>query len=453
MKILLIHVSKNWQGRVYAEYPLGIGILATLAKLAGHTVYIHDMAVDSTSISQVVEYFKPNVTGISFLSTSATTATTVIMQLCQLDSGHLVAGGIHVSIFPEDTVEQGIDIAVTGEGELVWLPLLELLDQTSVGNYVLDKFSHIPNLVFRDKFGTIRKTNICNESVNINELPPVDRSVFDLSRYPHHSMITSRGCPYRCKFCCSWGPGGRKGRMASPQKILNELEILVEKYGATDVYWADDMFFFNKKDRLHFCSLLKNRKLPLKWTAQLRADNLDSELVNALTEAGCVKICLGAESGSDNILKSISKGLTREKIEQGILCAVNGGLRVKTWWIVGLPGAANISEHLESISLIDKTRPDEVAIHLFVPLPGTIYWDNAVSFGIKLPPMCSLEKLYFYGNPGDIEFKYISRDQLESVLESYEIHLQSMGYVSTDHATPETKFIYTSPTQKKTFDI
>ena len=99
LKILFVNVSKNWNGRVYPEYPIGIGILATMARDAGHEIKIFDMAVTDASLAEAVTAFSPDVTALSFLSTSATTAAEAIGLLRGVDSGILVAGGIHTSIF------------------------------------------------------------------------------------------------------------------------------------------------------------------------------------------------------------------------------------------------------------------------------------------------------------------------------------------------------------------
>lgn len=452
MNILFIHISKNWKGRVYQEYPLGIGIVATIADQAGYNVNILDLAVDSTPLKTVLKKTKPDIVALSFLSTSASSAALVINEVLSHGCSYIISGGIHTSIFPEHVLSLGVDIAVVGEGEISIISLLKTLEKSKTKTKIIECLKNIPNLVFNDEFGKTIHTKKAIDSVKIDEVPPVNRELFNLDLYQHHSIITSRGCPYKCKFCCAWGPGGRKGRMASPNRIINELEMLVSKYGAITIYWADDMFFFNKRQRLRFCSLLKERNLPIKWIAQLRADNLDAELVSALVTSGCEKICLGAESGSDAILKSIDKGLTRDSIKRGIHAAKSGGLTVKTWWIVGLPNSS-VEEQLKSLDLIDETRPHEVAVHTFVPLPGTVYWDNASDFGIHLPRMDSLEKLYYYGNSGDIQFDYLSQGDMTSILNEYDARLQKMGYVSTDKANPNSKYTYTSPLQTTTFKI
>lgn len=452
MRILFIHVSKNWQGRVYPEYPLGIGLVATLTKQAGHDVRLHDMAVDDTPIEAVVHESRPDVVALSFLSTSATMAGQTILQLKQVHHGLIISGGIHTSIFPNHVLELGVDIAVVGEGEPVILPLLEKIAGLSTGAIPAQSLRGIPGIVYKNADGRIEKTEAPTDSVNVDSLPPVDRDIYDLKRYPHHSIITSRGCPFRCKFCCAWGPGGRQGRMASPKRIFDELELLVGRYGPMTMYWADDMFFFNQAKRLEFCRLMKERQLPIRWIAQLRADNLTPALAAALKDAGCEKVCLGAESGSDTILKSVDKGLTRQDIANGIKCAVEGGLRVKTWWIIGLPGGS-YDDQLASIDLIAETRPHEVAMHTFVPLPGTVYWERAQEYGIRLPPVDRLETHYYYGSPRDVLLDYLSPEEMERIIATYDRELMGLGYVPTDKATADTPYVYTSPSLKKTFEV
>lgn len=240
--------------------------------------------------------------------------------------------------------------------------------------------------------------------------------------------------------------------MASPERIMAELECLVDRYGAITVYWADDMFFFKKKDRIRFCEMIIERQLPVKWIAQLRADSLDDELAAYLVKAGCEKICIGAESGSDRVLEQINKRTKIADIKRGIQIAKAAGIRVKTWWITGLPGST-LAEEYSALDAIEESMPNEVAIHTFVPLPGTEYWDKADEYGIGKPSMDELEKLFYYGKPGEIKLDYISKDEMTNVILAFNSKLQSLGYVPTDQATVDSKYVYTSPLQSKTFAI
>jgi anaerobic magnesium-protoporphyrin IX monomethyl ester cyclase len=451
MRFLLLHVSKNWQGRVYAEYPIGPGLIATIARKLGHWAHVHDMAVDESSIEQILQKYRPDVVGLSFLSTSSRSAYRVIKSLRVNFRGPVVAGGIHPSLFPEEVLAAGADVVVIGEGEEKVGPLLEALRLDTKAQQTA--LSALPGLAIRTLDGDFFRTKPDLSSVNLEHLPIVDRTVFDLSRYAHHSLITSRGCPYRCKFCCSWGPGGRKGRMASPTRVLRELEHLVSVHNAETVYWADDMFFFNKRDRLSFCNELRQSGLNIRWIAQLRADNIDLELAEAMLGAGCIKVCLGTEAGAEVLLQSIDKDITVPKIRQGIETAVSAGLRVKTWWIVGLPGSNNPLDHLAAIDLIEETRPHEVAIHNFIPLPGTQYWTHAKEFGIHLPGPEILEDTYYYGLSDALKFDYLSKDQIETILYQYDMRLADMGYIPTDRAPADSRYVYTTPLQKTTFRV
>ncbi|PSU00611.1 radical SAM protein [Photobacterium iliopiscarium] len=452
LKILFINVSKNWNGRVYAEYPIGVGILGTIALEAGHDVRILDLAVENVDAVNVIGEFKPDVTAISFLSTSATTAFNLIKQLNMVDCGTIVSGGIHTSIFPQDMVLRGVDFSLSGEGELSFIPLVNYITKNGLNKDLYAELAEIPSISYMNSLGVVVSTPASKLSVDLNNTPAINRDIFNLDLYPHHTIITSRGCPYKCKFCCSWGPGGKKGRMASPEKILCEVEMLAEKYGEISLYWADDMFFFNRRDRLKFCRMLSEKNLPIKWIAQLRADSIDVELAQALVEAGCVKICIGAESGSDRVLNDIGKKTKIEDIKKAIKICRTVGLRIKTWWITGLPGSS-LEEEYAALDAITHSMPNEVAIHTFVPLPGTEYWDRASEFGIHLPSMDQLEKLFYYGLPGDIKLDYISPSDMTEVLQTFNTELRSLGYVATDEATDSSEFVFTSPIQDKTFNI
>jgi len=452
MKILLINVSRRWEGRVYREYPLGLGILGTIIRQDGHEVYMYDMAVQDTPLDDIVKSFAPDVTGLSFLSTSSRTATGLIPRLKEMGCGHLLAGGIHPSIFPGEVLRAGADVVAIGEGEGTILPLLHRLrDIEPSGLFKKTQLADIPGLGFRSSSGEVIVREAAH-SVDLDSLPMIDRSLFDMNLYHHHSMISSRGCVYGCKFCCAWGPGGEKGRFLSAERILQEIASLAQSYGPLELYWADDMFFFHHRDRMQFLKLLREQALPVRWYLQLRPDSVNREIASALRESGCVKIGLGAESGSNKILRTIGKGTTRQKLCNAITTAKDAGLKVKTWWILGLPGGS-YSDQLESLDVIRDTRPNEVAIHSFVPMPGSEFWVSASKYGITRPSLESLEDLHYYSDPAKVSLSYISSQELINLTTIFDQELRSLGYVDTDHAQPDDEFVFTSPLQESTFSI
>lgn len=452
MKILLINISQNWNGRVYLEYPLGLGIIGTILKQDSHDVKIHDMNVSQESITSVVKLFKPDIVGISFLSTSAYTAFEIIKELKKIKKFHLIAGGIHSSIYYEEVLKMGVDIVVIGEAEYTILPLVKILSNTNYSNYHnQDRFKNIKNIAFKKDKLSIYVSDI-NESVqNLDELPFIERSLYDLEKYSHHSIISSRGCAHRCRFCSSQNILGKRPKVFSINRIVDEIEYLQSKYGNTKLYWADDMFFYTQKERINFCNELIKRNINIDYVIQLRADNINEELVNALKLTGCSKLAIGAESGSNKILKTIKKGITVNQIETAINLVKEADLRIKTWWIIGLPG--EYKEQLKSMELIKKTLPNEIAIHTFIPLPGSYFWNNHNDFGIALPKNIEqLEKTY-YSIPEYSAFSYLSYSQIVELINYYELELKNLNYIPTDNATTDNKFIYTTPNQKSTFKI
>lgn len=235
-------------------------------------------------------------------------------------------------------------------------------------------------------------------------------------------------------------------------RILKELEWLVEQYGQLTLYWGDEIFFWNREERLTFCKLLKEKQFPIRFIIQLRADLVEEQLIEELIAAGCIKICIGAESGSDQILKMANKRIRVEQIENAIDICVKAGMFCKTWWMVGLPGGGK-EEQLKSLEIIERTRPNEVAVHQFVPLPGAEFWDNARQYGIHLPGESLYDDLNYYSNPQKLTYEYISGNELYEILKIYESRLVDLGYVSTDKAGKAAKYVFTTPFQKTTFNI
>lgn len=120
--------------------------------------------------------------------------------------------------------------------------------------------------------------------------------------------------------------------------------------------------------------------------------------------------------------------------------------------MVGLPGGDK-NEQLRALDIIEKTRPNEVAVHQFVPLPGSYFWNHAKEYGIHLLEESSFDKLNYYSDPSSLCYDYLSGQELYDILKTYEEKLLQWGYVPTDLADAASKYIFTTPFQKTTFEI
>jgi radical SAM superfamily enzyme YgiQ (UPF0313 family) len=435
---------------MYREYPLGIGFLGTLLKQNGHEVRIFDQNVEGledTGLWQLVTEFRPEIAGFSVITPNYPVARKQIAKLKQLHPDvRILAGGIHATLFPDDLIADGADVVVLGEGEPV---ILELVARLAEGQ----DLRGLSGLLFRAESGEVIRTAGHSQTTSLDDLPLVDRSLYNLPKYTHHSMLASRGCPHHCAFCCNYTGTVRADGVGIRQhlRVIGEMEHLRDTYGATEIFFADDIFLLRKHDILEFCKANAERQVGVKWIGQMRADRVDTTIAEAMRAANCQRIYFGVESGSDTILRAAQKGMTTAQIRRGIRAAADAGLRVKTGWIYGLPGT--LEEQYESIPFMLDLRPHEISIHQLIPFPGTIYYNDPSRFGIRIADPKSFESFCYGGLDGDIQFDYLSHEQLRQLLEDTAAALENAGYVNSDQAVPGEEYIYTTPLSRNSMNV
>ena len=450
MRVLFVAPRSYNPKQMYREYPLGIGFLGTLLKQNGHEVRVFDQNVEGLEdegLFQLVEEFQPDIAGFSVITPNYPVARRQIRRLKQLHPHMWVlAGGIHATLFPNDLVADGADVVVLGEGEPV---ILELVAGLAAGRDLTD----LPGLLIRARNGEIIRTAGHSQTTTLDDLPFVDRSLYNLPKYTHHSMLASRGCPHDCAFCCNYTGTVRKDGVAvrGHQNVIAEMEYLRDTHGAREIFFADDIFLLRKPDILEFCRACAARHVGVKWIGQMRADRVDPAVAEAMRAAECQRIYFGVESGSDRILHSAQKGTTTAKIRRGIRAALDAGLRVKTGWIYGLPGS--LAEQYKSIPFMLDLRPHEISIHQLIPFPGTSYYTDPARFGIRIADSRNFESFCYGGLDGNIQFDYLSHDQLRQLLEDTATALEAAGYVSSDKAGPGAEYIYTTPLSRNSMNV
>lgn len=440
-KVLFIVPSAYNPKHVYKEYPLGVGYIATLLKLNGHLVDIYDQNVESKceeKLFATINRFSPDIIGFSVITPNYPVARKLIKSIKE-DFSYplLIAGGIHANLFPYDLLDDGIDLVVLGEGEYTTLQIANNLNSKQ-------DFESLKGVVFRDR-GECITTAVQPRTHHLDDLPIVDRTLYNLELYERHSMLASRGCVFKCKFCCNYtGTILANGVLVREyEKVLEEMKYLVERFDAKDIFFADDIFLAKRSKILAFCNEFINDPIDVSWTGQMRVDLITTEIAEAMKNANCNRIFFGVEAGSEEILKNINKGLSREKIVQGIKHTKEAGIRVKTGWIYGLPG--NLDHQYESVELMLKTRPHEISIHQLIPFPGTTYYDRRDFYGIRIKNPKDFESFCYGGLSDNITFDYITQDQLIDLFTYTARLLESEGYVSADEAKPGDEYVYSTP--------
>jgi radical SAM superfamily enzyme YgiQ (UPF0313 family) len=442
MKVFLILPGCLNPKQTYREYPLGLGLIAAALRPLGCEVVVFDQnaeGADDQRLLARLRDFAPRVAGFSVITPSYPAAQRQIRRLRrEFPQVSIVAGGVHASLFPQDLLADGADAVVVGEG---CTAMAELIGRLRDGR----PWREVPGAACRGADGRMMPAAPRAGPPLPDDVAMIDRDVYNLSLYTHHSMLASLGCPHRCAFCANYS--GRvlyNGvRIRSDDRLAAEMRYLAERYGAKQVFFVDDVFLLSRANVLRFCRRLKRERLDMQWVVQMRADAIDPEVAEAMAAANCQRVYFGVESGSDAVLKRVRKGIDRETIRLGVRSVKEAGMRVKTGWVFGLPGT--LTEQYESVAFMRELRPHEISIHQLIPFPGTPYYDRPAEHGLRIRDPKDFASFCYGGLSDNISFDYLSQRQLVELLEHTAAVLESEGYVSSDRATPEDPYVFSTP--------
>lgn len=370
--------------------PVSLVYLAGYMEKMGYPVRIFDGQVETMNqqtIDRAVETYQPDVVGITCM-TPMVTETHMVADIVKARGNPplVVVGGIHPSIMPDDIMtNENVDVIVRGEGEITFHELLE--------SWPDGDLEAIRGLTFR-RNGEIIHTPDRPLLDDLDSLPMPARHLVNYEGYhqvpdavfaePLREILTSRGCPFQCIFCSARFISGYKYRYHSPERVLEEVDLLVNKYGARQIAVLDDNFVVDRQRTIDICEGLLRRGYHKKvvWTTAARADQVDYELMKLMKEAGFQLVSFGVETGSPRLLELIKKGETMERIQQAVEEAHRAKLKVRGTLILGLPGETR-EESLATIDWAKKLRLDFAKFSLATPYPGTVLYDIAVKQGMK----------------------------------------------------------------------
>jgi radical SAM superfamily enzyme YgiQ (UPF0313 family) len=301
----------------------------------------------------------------------------------------LVWGGCHPSMMAEQTLESElVDYVIKGEGEQTLLELAQALQHGK------DKFNDIKGLGWKNSGrGT---QNEDRDFLDIEQLPfPYDgKGKNILLEYIRRSGDTlenigyesSRGCPHKCGFCYNVFFHKNVCRVKSTEKVRSEL-LKLKALGVNKMTFYDDTFLAGRKDMMkEIVPLLQESDF--KWIANVRINTFTPELLKQFKYGGCVYLFFGVESPDDEVLKWIRKGQNRRMIDEGIKVISQGDIPTLYSLIIGLPGETEeqLNRTLDFADEIRRRHPGaEVPIQPYVPLPGTLLYEEALKHGFKPP--------------------------------------------------------------------
>ncbi|MHB8338104.1 MAG: B12-binding domain-containing radical SAM protein [Ignavibacteriaceae bacterium] len=378
MNVLLINPgASNIYSKVEANLPpLGIAYLASVARKGGHNVHIVDANVEKKVLGKTdLNYF--DVVGITSDTPRYYEALKIAKEIKKTGK-FIVMGGYHVTFLDEEVLSSGyVDVVVRGEGEEIFLNLLNALENNTGLKTILG-ISYLEGEKFVRNDDALPPKNLDELPFPARDLLPISKYKTTLNGIPSANLITSRGCPYNCYFCASSKFGGIKWRARSAKNIVDEMEMLYNDYGYRAFEFLDDNFTLSKKRIFAFADELEKRKMTdIIWWCFSRVDTIakNEPMVKRMAEVGAYRVFLGLESVNENVLDSYGKNIDNEEQTKAIHLLRKYGIGIHGSFIVG-----DINETKEmimkTVNWAKKMNPQLAQFSLLTPFPGTQLYDD-----------------------------------------------------------------------------
>ena len=357
---------RNTRDAGLAVPPLGLAYLAAELRAQGRPVEILDAYAEGMSWDEFaaeIRRRRPKVLGMGTMTPVCDVAYRAA-ELARPFVETIVLGGPHATAVREDVFEDcpAIDHLVVGEGEEIVVPYLDWLS---------DGGPPPAGVITRDGPFTAHEPSRPIEAI---AHPARDLLAREGYRYlmatkpGFATMITSRGCPFRCSFCDK-SISGSQWRARSATDVVDELEHLVAE-GIGFVNFYDDNFTLHRRRVVQICEEILRRGVKLEWKAEGRVDGVDAELLVLMREAGCRVVAYGVESGNASTLELLRKDVSIDKVRTAFAATRAAGIRPLAYIILGAPGEAR-DDVRRTIRFVREIGADYVQFSSLVAFPGT----------------------------------------------------------------------------------
>ena len=298
----------------------------------------------------------------------------------ELEKTLIVLGGPDVTHNTREYLQAGAHLIVIGEGEQTMLEIAQ-------AGFYPAKWPDIPGLAYLLPDETVFKTTARTKLRSLEELPLPNRQKIDLQLYldawkkAHgHSAVsisTQRGCPYTCKWC-STAVYGQSYRRRSPGAVVDEIAWLQQHYQFDLIWFVDDVFTVSHKWLEQFRDELKSRNVQVQFECITRADRMTDEVIDVLKEAGCFRVWIGAESGSQAVIDAMDRRVDVHQVRAMLKSAKKAGIQTGTFIMLGYPGETE-ADIRETIHHLQDADPDLFTITVAYPIKGTSLYEEVES--------------------------------------------------------------------------
>ena len=388
--------------------PMDLAYMAASLEKAGVECRIKDYPSekeDWENLTNDIKVIRPDMLVISIITPTIKEdlkACKVAKDICS--DILTVSKGAHYMKNDDEVLNEwpDLDIVIRGECEFAVSDLL-----------MNDNLSDVPGIAYREN-GSVLKTKDRPLLEDLDSLPFPARHLLNNNLYitpdtrePIAFIHVGRGCPHKCIFCAVPAVSGYKFKIRSPESVLEEIKECITKYGIKVFFFRSDTFTMDKKWVIKFCELVVREGLKIRWGTNSRVDTIDEERLEWMKKAGCWIVGFGVESGNQEMLDKMKKGITVEQTEVAVKLCRKYKIKTYLLFVLGLPWET-METAMDTIEFAKKLDGDFVDFNIAYPLPGTEYYEIA-----KESALCDLSNLsgFDYANPLVKSF-HLSTDEL-----------------------------------------
>jgi anaerobic magnesium-protoporphyrin IX monomethyl ester cyclase len=397
MRLLLTHAyflaDDAKEQRIMKPYPpLGLLYLSSHLRNQGFDCDIYDSTFGTRE--ELFRQLEEGPAGVLGLYVNLMTrANALAIAARARAAGWLVMlGGPEPANYASEYLDAGAHLIVAGEAEIAVERLMRV-------NFVTTAWPSIPGLIFRNPGGrnpggALAQTGSAELLRNLDAQPWPDRERIDIPQYlrtwrTHHGMgsisvITARGCPYRCNWC-SHSVYGHTHRRRSPKAVVDEIEWALQRYSPEMLWIADDVFTIHHGWLAEYATEMKRRGIRIPFECITRADRLHERAAELLAELGCMRVWIGSESGSQRILDAMERGVTVQQVRHAVALARGHGIQTGMFLMWGYDGE-EISDIEATVEHVKACRPDIFFTTVSYPIRGTPYFEKVRERLVAIEP-------------------------------------------------------------------
>jgi radical SAM superfamily enzyme YgiQ (UPF0313 family) len=387
------------------EPPFWIAVTAAYLRNNGFGVAVIDANAENIAPEETAKRavdLKPLLTVVMVYGSQPSASTqnmTIAGRICKalrnITSGKIAMSGLHPSALPLRTLkDESVDFVIEGEGPYTLKALIDVLKNNS------SNFSKVPGLWYYDS-GEIKSNQRSPLINNLDEILPI--AAWDLlpmktykahnwhcfddieNRTPYGAIYTSLGCPYSCVFCCINAPFGKSGiRYRSPEIVIKELNLLVNRYGIKNIKIVDELFVLNERHYMSILDMLITKDYDLNIWAYARVDTVKPENLKKMKRAGINWLALGIESANPDVRNGAEKKMRVTDIKNVVRSIQEEGIRVIGNYIFGLP-EDTLETMQETLDMAMDLNCEFANFYSAMAYPGSKLYDIAIKEGWELP--------------------------------------------------------------------